>query len=321
MRFLNKEIRVFRGLEITVCVFSAWLLVSAASAFFPCVATGEEVPLADPFILYDQNRYYAYGTHSPNGIAVYTSTDLRTWKSGGLALSKEDSYGEKNFWAPEVYRYKGKYYLFYTANEHICVASGDCPRGPFRQIVKRPQLDERAIDNSLFVDTDGKPYLFFVLLRGENAVWMAELEPDLARVKTETMRFCTRATQPWELQMGKCNEGPFVLKHGGVYHLTYSANDYRCQGYGIGCATAKNLKGTWKKLPSNPILTRYADRVGVGHHSFFTDRNGALRIVFHTHQSQTEVAPRTMHIAHAYWQNSQLRIDLSRVIDAQVKEP
>jgi len=246
---------------------------------------------------------------------------LRIWKAAGLALSKEDGYGEKNFWAPEVYLYKGKYYLFYTANEHICVASADRPLGPFRQTLKRPQLDERAIDNSLFVDTDGKPYLFFVLLRGENAVWMAELEPDLSRVKTETMRFCTHAAQPWELQMGKVNEGPFVLKHGDIYHLTYSANDFRCQGYGIGCATAESLSGPWKKLPSNPILTRYADRVGVGHHSFFTDRNGALRIVFHTHKSQTKVAPRTMHIAKAYWQNNRLRIDLSHVIDAQVAKP
>ena len=293
--------------------------------FFACVgyacstfvATGEEVPLADPFILCAQDRYYAYGTHSPDGIAVYTSDDLRNWKAAGLALSKEDSYGEKNFWAPEVYRYKGKYYLFYTANEHICVATADHPLGPFRQTVKRPMLDEKAIDNTLFVDADGTPYLFFVLLRGENAVWMAELERDLSRVKTETLRFCTHAEQAWELQMGKCNEGPFVLKHGGVYHLTYSANDFRCKGYGIGCATAKSLMGPWKKLPDNPILTRYGDRVGVGHHSFFTDRNGALRVVFHTHNSPEQVAPRTMHIADAYWHSDRLCIDLSRVIDAR----
>ena len=37
-----------------------------------------KVPLADPFILIDHGRYYAYGTSSAsNGFNVYISSDLK----------------------------------------------------------------------------------------------------------------------------------------------------------------------------------------------------------------------------------------------------
>ncbi len=42
-----------------------------------------ELPLADPFILVENGTYYAYGTHSEDGIEVYTSKDLKTWQLHG----------------------------------------------------------------------------------------------------------------------------------------------------------------------------------------------------------------------------------------------
>ncbi|MDR3183924.1 MAG: hypothetical protein LBT49_00750, partial [Prevotellaceae bacterium] len=54
------------------------------------------VLLADPFILYHEGVYYAYGTSSDDGIPVYTSHDLVLWKRHStLALSKNNSYGDK----------------------------------------------------------------------------------------------------------------------------------------------------------------------------------------------------------------------------------
>lgn len=38
------------------------------------------VPLADPFILLHDGTYYAYGTKAENGIAVFESDDLQTWR-------------------------------------------------------------------------------------------------------------------------------------------------------------------------------------------------------------------------------------------------
>ena len=55
------------------------------------VAPEERVPLADPFIMLHGNTYYAYGTHSRNGIEVDTSKNLKEWHFGGLALHKNNS--------------------------------------------------------------------------------------------------------------------------------------------------------------------------------------------------------------------------------------
>lgn len=100
------------------------------------------VPLADPFILLDDGVYYAYGTHSDYGIEVYTSTDLKTWKSQGLALSKENTTESQWFWAPEVYKIGSKYYMYYSANEHLYVATADSPKGAFKQVGKLPMMEE-----------------------------------------------------------------------------------------------------------------------------------------------------------------------------------
>ena len=49
----------------------------------------------------------------------------------------------------------GKFYMYYSADEHICVATADSPAGPFTQSKKEPQIaDEKCIDNSLFIDDD-----------------------------------------------------------------------------------------------------------------------------------------------------------------------
>ena len=71
---------------------SALLLVSAACSVSYETVNGK-LPIADPFILLHEGTYYAYGTGGTNGFRVYTSKDLRHWRQGGYALSKE------NVWA------------------------------------------------------------------------------------------------------------------------------------------------------------------------------------------------------------------------------
>jgi beta-xylosidase len=256
------------------------------------------IPLADPFILYYADKYYAYGTSDRNGIVVYTSDDLKSWtKEPALALHKDNSYGDRNFWAPEVYHVNGKFYMYYSAEEHICVATGDSPLGPFKQDVQKPMMEEKGIDNSLFIDDDGKAYLFFVRFTDGNAIWVAELENDLKTLKLETLHPCIHVTDDWESVMARVTEGPFVIKHKGVYYMTYSANHYQSQDYAVGYATTRNIMGEWKKYEGNPILRRPGNLVGTGHHGLFTDRNGQLMMAFHAHKSASRVAPREMYIA------------------------
>ena len=124
------------------------------------------VPLADPFILFHDNLYYAYGTGAANGIVVMTSHDLKRWRRvengrNGLALHKNDSYGEKWFWAPEVYHVNGTFYMYYSAEEHICVATSQSPLGPFKQKEKKPMLEgeKRLITPCLLMTMEPIPLL------------------------------------------------------------------------------------------------------------------------------------------------------------------
>lgn len=267
------------------------------------------VPLGDPFILLYEGKYFAYGTHAPDGIAVFVSDDLQTWSvpketQNGLALHKDDAYSDRWFWAPEVYFVNEQFYMYFSANEHICVATSNSPLGPFKQEIQKPMIeDEKCIDNSLFIDDDGKPYLSFVRFNDGNNIWVAELEDDLETLKTETMTKCINVSQPWEEVWPRVNEGSSITKHNGIYYMTYSANSYESPFYGVGFATATNIFGPWKKYTENPILQKPENLIGVGHSALFTDKSGQLRIVFHSHNSHTKIHPRTMHIGTIYFQN------------------
>src|SRR5690554_6279206 len=267
----------------------------------------KNVPLADPFILLYEGTYYAYGTGSPDGIEVITSNDLINWNRvdngrNGLALHKNDSYGEKWFWAPEVYFINGKFYMYYSAEEHMCVATSDSPLGPFVQDIKQPMLPgEKTIDNTLFIDEDGTPYLFFDRFNDGLNIWVAELEDDLKTIKKETLHPCIHVSQEWEEVWPMVNEGAFVIKQNGTYYMTYSANSYESQYYGIGCATATDIMGEWTKYSHNPLLQIPGNLYGVGHSSMFKDNDGNWRIVFHAHQSENEIHPRNMFISKVYF--------------------
>ena len=240
----------------------------------------DRVPLADPFILYEKGTYYAYGTHSRVGITVA---------------------GKKFFWAPEVYRVGGRYVMYYSAETHVCAATADSPLGPFRQAEKKPILERGGIDNSLFIDDDGRAWMVYVHFDKGNVVWLTEMEKDGLHAKPGTARMVLRAEKGWEMMNPRCSvtEGPFIVKIDGTYVLTYSANDYRDRDYAVGVATARSLDGPWTKYAGNPILRRRFGLVGVGHHSLFKDADGKWRIVFHAHNDggKDAIHPRRMYIA------------------------
>ena len=223
------------------------------------VVEGVETPvlLGDPFIMLHDGTYYAYGTHADEGIEVYTSDDLKTWKYKGMALQKKDVWADRWFWAPEVYEVNGKFYMYYSADEHICVATADSPAGPFTQSKKEPMIaDEKCIDNSLFIDDDGTPYLFFDRFNDGLNIWVAELEKDLMTIKKETMHPCIHVSQAWEEVWPRVNEGPFVIKRNGLYYMTYSANSYESPFYGIGCATATDFDGYLDQIRGESFCCR-----------------------------------------------------------------
>lgn len=138
-----------------------------------------DVKFGDPFILYNDtdDTYYMYGTGGvENGFMAYSSKDLKNWSSEGQVYDaqQEKGWGIKDFWAPEVYKYKGEFYLFYSAhwknnpnneleNYKIGVAVSEKPTGPFIDIKDEPVFDPGypIIDANVFFDDDGKLYLYY----------------------------------------------------------------------------------------------------------------------------------------------------------------
>ncbi len=294
-------------------------IVLAASVTAQAEGEVSQVPLADPYILLENGKYYAYGTHDASGIRCYSSDDLRTWKDEGQALNKANTTEQQWFWAPEVYHVNGHYIMYFSANEHLFAATADSPKGPFTQVgsyqMENLIGNEKCIDSHVFFDDNGKAYVFFVRFTDGNCIWQAELEDDYITPKVGTLRKCFAVSQSWENKMGRVNEGPNVLKVGRRYYLTYSGNDYRSQDYGVGYATTTNIaSGTWTKYTANPILCKFDDLVGTGHHSLFYDKEGILRIVFHAHESTEKVGNRLMYIGTVNATSSRLTMSNEPII-------
>lgn len=261
------------------------------------------LPIADPHVLYHNEKYYAYGTRV-EGFEVYVSEDLKHWiRNSILALNPSNSWGTGWFWAPEVYyiESKNKFYMFYSADEHINVATATSPAGPFVQEVKSPIVsDEKGIDTSLFIDDDGTPYLYYVRFTDGNVIWVAEMNDDLLSIKTETLTRCITASEPWERVQAKVAEGPSVFKEGDTYYMMYSANHYESHDYAVGYATSDSPMGPWEKYSGNPVLRRdnpAADGlVGTGHGAQFKVKDGSYKYIYHAHASASSIHPRTSFI-------------------------
>jgi xylan 1,4-beta-xylosidase len=282
--------------------------------------------LADPTIFEHNGTYYLYGTKGNKniegeGFLVYTSTDLKTWSGpagahDGYAFKKGDGYGTKGFWAPQVFEYKGMFYMAYTADENIAIAVGDSPLGPFKNDGNAIKSDVRQIDPYVFFD-NGKVYMYHVRLQDGNRIFVAEMEADLSAIKANTLKECITATEQWEdteKVKWTVTEGPTVLKKDGTYYLVYSANDFRNKDYAVGYATATTPYGPWKKTDT-PFISRHTvGYPGSGHGDVFYDKDGKMYYVFHTHFSDTEVAPRKTGIIPIELKSKKIKIQKGKTI-------
>lgn len=267
-----------------------------------------QIYLADPTIFYYDDTYYLYGTTGnpkmgkDKGFLVYTSKNLSEWSGpngvkNGLALQKGDAFGEIGFWAPQVFEYNDTFYMAYTANEHIAMATSKSPLGPFinasKEALKAP---DKQIDPFVFFDDDGRKYLYHVRLTQGNRIYVAELQDNLMAIKPETLRECIVGERDWENTQKTdwpVTEGPTVLKHKGLYYLIYSANDFRNPDYAVGYAISESPYGPWKKSDNSPIINKkLLAENGPGHGDLFVDLQGDMQYVLHTHYNDSLTQPR-----------------------------
>lgn len=289
------------------------LLGMKGSAYGSCVFrnfndTSSFVYMADPTIYHSNGKYYLYGTYDVDngkGIRVYVSDDFKTFsqEDSFLALKKGDAYGTANFWAPQVWKYNHKLYMFYVADEHIAVAEASGPKGPFTGKDVPLIKDKKTIDPFVFKDDDGKLYLFHVAFSGGNKIYVARLKEDLSGIYPASDTLCIAAQAAWERKMDNVVEGPTVLKHKGWYYLIYSANHFKSNDYAVGYAVSKSINGPWQKYDGNPILSiNGTGRAGTGHGDIFFGDKGNMFYVFHTHHSDVVIGPRKTAVARAYFE-------------------
>ena len=256
-------------------------------------AEGQAQPqseLRDPCIIREGDTYYLVFTmypfrsreelrlHEPNqggspGIALYSSCDLKSWKFENWLVKSADlpeTCPYKNrFWAPEIHKIAGRFYLIFTADNWLqneynpagrwgtagwaFVGIADKITGPYERIT---WLQGAGCDTTLFGDSDGKTYAF--IPRGNIDVQ----EVDLLEMKLigKPQRIVNAdnadigiAAKPEYL------EGPWAEKIGAKYELFYAAihRDKSLPdwlGYWTGVATADHPLGPWKKDPRGRVM-------------------------------------------------------------------
>ena len=259
--------------------------------------------IGDPFILPAQGKFYMYATSGSIGYYAWESEDLKTYDSRKKVLQRV-KWANGDYWAPEVYEYKGRYVMLFSARRtedkslRIGIAFADKPQGQYKDPLNAPLFDPgyAVIDASLFVDDDGTPYLFYSRDCSENVVgayheshsYVVALADDLLSTIGEPVQL-TVPDQAWELHSGdyRWNEGQVVVKNNGKYYLYYSANYFASKEYGVGVAVADSPMGPFVKAKNNPLLT-YVEKdgeviiSGPGHNSMFMVGQ-ELFTAYHTH--------------------------------------
>ncbi|MCF7890921.1 glycoside hydrolase family 43 protein [Candidatus Bipolaricaulota bacterium] len=290
----------------------------------------EKQDIGDPSVIKFKDKYYLYATSEPNlGYRVWQSNDLVEWEGKGLAYDsslENNIWGMGDFWAPEVIRYRGKFYMAFSTRApdgHLKVglAVSEDPLGPFKNL-EAPLFDRDAsfIDPYIFVADGGEPYLFYVKDCSENLVdgvhtsqiYVQRMEENLRGLKGEPV-LVSEPSQTWETGGDyQWNEGPAVIKNKDRYYLTYSANYFGSADYSIGFLKASQPLGPWKKYEGNPILSKNPKKrvYGTGGNNFtLSPDEEELFIVYHSlPDPNSSRVHRVVNIDRLEFQNGVMRV-------------
>lgn len=157
-----------------------------------------DMPLRDPFVMADaasglHHLYVANATALSGvpgvGTMVYRSRNLRDWSTPQVVFRPgTDLWGANGGWAPEVHRWRGRWYLFVTLHNPAkplavpaagrygipvpvpqfqrgtVIAAADSPLGPFTVLdparpVAPPEF--MTLDGTLFKDERGRPWMVY----------------------------------------------------------------------------------------------------------------------------------------------------------------
>ena len=217
-----------------------------------------------PFANREDNRMDLPNHGSSPGIQLFSSKDLKTWKPENWLVKSADlpvdSPYKHRFWAPEIHKMNGKFYLIFTADNwskpqynpagnwgaagYAFVGVADKVTGPYRNIT---YIKDGACDTTLFADKDGATWAvmpkYDIFIRKIDLTNLDKGEVKWLGPETKIVSCDSAGT----LLGQKPNylEGPWVERIGDKYVL-FHAETFD-NSYWTGIATADNPLGPWTK--------------------------------------------------------------------------
>lgn len=220
-----------------------------------------DIHIRDPFVLpiADEKLYYLYGTrgaetwtNSASGIDHYTSTDLQHWEGPFPSFRPPANFwSDRNFWAPEVHPYRGRYYMFATfkaegVRRGTQILAADGPQGPFLPISEGPVTprDWECLDGTFFVDRNDQPWIVFChewVQVGDGEVCALRLSDDLTSAVGEPELLFRASEAPWAQELNSKNRRGYVTDGPSMHRLTNGDlimlwSSFSTGGYTVGVA-------------------------------------------------------------------------------------
>lgn len=249
---------------------------------------------ADPSVIKVGNTYFAVGTSSewaPH-FPIFKSTDLKNWKQTGYVFDKTPEWTSGSFWAPEYYKIKNTYYIYYTARRksdntsYIGVATSKYPDKGFLDRGPLVTFGKEAIDAFVYND-NGQLYITFKaygLDKRPIEILASKLSADGLKLEGEPFTLLKD-----EQRMGM--EGQSILKQGNYYYIFYSGGN--CCGtkcsYNVAVARSTNFAGPYETYTSNPILSENDTWKCMGHGTFVKGKGGEDIYLHHAYNKESTV--------------------------------
>ncbi|MFT4033490.1 MAG: glycoside hydrolase family 43 protein [Siphonobacter sp.] len=232
---------------------------------------------ADPEGVIFGKTYWIYPTYSaPYNQQIlmdaFSSKDLITWqKHSRIIDTSAVKWAKRAMWAPAILEKKGKYYLFFGANDiqnnqeigGIGVAVASKPEGPFKDYLSKPLVDKihegaQPIDQFVFKDRNGEYYLIY---GGWGHCNIAHLKDDF----TGFIPYEDGSTFK-EITPKNYVEGPIMFIRKGKYYFMWSEGGWTGPNYAVAYAIADSPFGPFER--QGKILQQDPDvATGAGHHS------------------------------------------------------
>ena len=240
----------------------------------------------DPYIFADKGKFYLYVT-GIDGVEAYSCDDLfGCWEYKGIVT---DFKAGKNFWAPSVMQYEGKYYMYVSCEKEdgiqkMHVAMANHPLGPFTN--EKCLYDRFSIDSHV-VQTKAGLFLLLAMNRYEGErvgtrVYVDKLSDPYTPADAPVEKISPTCDE--EFFTPQCTperkwhtvEGPFWFEEDGWQYIMYSGGCYMDDTYHIGYASAKTTEADLTKVEFtkhtadgkfDPVLIKNDAEEGTGHHS------------------------------------------------------